>query len=344
MFEWKNRKVLVTGATGFIGSWLTESLVKKGADVTILFKKDDPIGLESIKHIEKKIKIKTGDVRDKNIVNKTLKDQEILFHLAAVTQVIYSIKNPTITAEVNIGGTLNILDGIRNSNEDQFLVFISTDKVYGEPKYTPIDEEHPLIGKSPYDATKIAADRLVYAFQLTYNLKSSIIRPSNVFGGRDSNILRAVPDFITSIINGKSPVIRTHGEHKRDYMYITDVVNGFLLVAEKMNISNGKCFNFGTGRPTTVNELAELIIKMSGNEKKIKSVVLGKPSPSEIDIQFLSYKKAENLLGWKPTVDLETGLQKTIEWYRKNIWWQDVMQKVLNYYNLYPSHKFSGFV
>ncbi len=329
---WKSKNVLVTGATGFIGSWLTETLVKNGANVKVLVNDKDPFGIDGIKHLEKNIKMVCGDIRDKELVGKLVENCEIVFHLAAITQVLYAIKNPGETIDVNVDGTFNVLEGIRKGNGDQFLVYVSTDKVYGEPKCLPIDEDHPLSAKSPYDASKVAADRLVYAYYVTYGIKETILRWSNAYGGRDANLLRAVPDFVTSILNNKPVIIRGNGKHVRDFMYVADIVNALLLAAKKQNVSCGEAFNFGTERPTSVEELASMVIQIFGSN--MKPVILGKDTPGEITTQYLSFRKAEKVLGWKPTIGLQRGLELTIDWYKENLWWQEVMKRVDNFYKL----------
>jgi len=213
-------------------------------------------------------------------------------------------------------------------------VFASTDKVYGEPKYNPIDEEHSLSSKSPYDASKVAADRLIHSYHTTYGIRGGIVRWSNTYGGRDANILRAVPDFVTSVINDKPPIIRGSGQHIRDYMYITDAINGMLSVAENFQSSNGEVFNLGTEKPNSVINLANLIIKLSGNENKLKPIILNKPTPGEIDKQYLSTEKAKKILGWEPKIDLKTGLKMTINWYKENRWWEKTMRRVNKFYGI----------
>jgi len=329
---WKSKNVLITGATGFIGSWLTETLVKNNANVTVLVKKNDPFRENAIKHLKKDIKIAYGDIRDERLIETLVKKREIIFHLAAITQVLYSIKNPEETIAVNLGGTFNTLEGMRKSNRNQFLVYVSTDKVYGEPKYLPIDENHPLSAESPYDATKVAADRLVYAYHRTYGIRATILRWSNTYGGRDANLLRAVPDFITSVLNNKPPVIRGHGKHLRDFLYINDVINAILLASEKQSSSNGEVFNLGTKKPTSINELANLIIKLSNC--KTKPIILGRDTPGEINRQYLEFEKAKKILGWEPKIDLEKGLKMAINWYKENSWWKNVMKRVNKFYGI----------
>ncbi len=328
MYKWDEKSVLVTGATGFIGSWLTESLVSKNASVSVFVKKDDPFGLHSIKHLKDKVKIFYGDIRDVNSLKDAIKNQEIVFHLAAVTQVIQSKMDPRETFEVNALGTLNVLESIRASANNPFLVHMSTDKVYGEPKFVPITEDHPLLAKSPYDASKVAAEKLVSSYNSTYDIYAGTARPSNNIGGRDANILRAVPNFVIALINNKSPTLRGNGKHVRDYIYVGDTVNGLLKIAETANKSNGEAFNFGTGRPTTSLELANMMINLVNPNNNLTPVILGEELIGEIDVQYLSYEKAKNVLEWEPTVKLEEALMRAISWYKENAKWQEIMRTV----------------
>ena len=329
---WTSKKVLVTGSNAFIGSWLTETLVREGANVTAFVKENEIIGTESIDHLKPGIRIIKGDILNREDIKKSIEGNEIVFHLAAITQVLYSIKNPVETVNVNVNGTLNLLEEMRKNKGDQFLIFASTDKVYGEPKYNPIDEDHTLSSKSPYDASKLAADRLVNSYNISYGVKSSIVRWSNTYGGRDSNILRTVPDFITSLINNRPPVIRGDGKNVRDYMHVSDAVNGILTVAEKYKVSNAQSFNLGTGKPTSLKDLAELIIKLFGKKEKMKPVIRGKKTSGEINIQYLSSKKAKRILQWQSEIKLKKGLIDTIDWYKKNTEWQKVMKRSEQFY------------
>lgn len=332
--SWKDKKVAITGATGFIGSWLTEDLVNKGAEVTILVKKDSPRGVRVLGKYSDKVNVIYGDVREYDTMKAFVSDKDYIFHLAAITQVLYSAANPVATFNIDANGTLNILEAIRSSKSSPFLVFQSTDKVYGEPSYVPIDERCGLSSKSPYDASKIAADRLVNSYFTSYGLKGTILRPSNVIGGRDANIWRAVPDFVLSIINNKPPKIRGNGKHIRDYTYVSDTVAAIRLAAEKQARSNGEVFNIGTGKPTSVLELAKTLIKVSGMEKTMKPIILDKNTPSEIYRQYLASAKAKRLLGWVPKVSLKEGLKKTLGWYRQNLWWTSVIKDVEKYYSI----------
>ena len=330
---WQDKRILVTGATGFIGSWLTEELVRRNSMVTIFVRKEDPLGTDAVAHLLDKIKIIYGDIKDIDSIKNAVINQDIIFHLAAYSQVINSLINPIEAMGVNATGTLNLLESIRKSKSDPIFIFSSTDKVYGEPKYLPIDEKHPLNAKSPYDASKLAADRLTFSYHIAYDIKAIISRWSNVIGGRDANYLRALPDFIITMLKNKPPAIRGNGKHIRDYMYVTDAINGVLLLAEKNSQVKGEAFNFGTERPTSVIDLANLVIKYMNFGNKLEPVILNKSTPGEISGQYLTAKKAVNELKWKPHVDLESGIKLTIEWYRKNSWWLDVIERVKHYYD-----------
>lgn len=327
--DWKGKSVLVTGATGFLGSWLTERLVKEGASVSALVEKECT-RKACISHLSG-VKQITGDVRDPELMGKIVRNKDTVFHLAAITQVIYAIKNPFETFDVNLNGTLNILEALRK-NEGPFLVYMSTDKVYGEPKRLPIEADDPLSAKSPYDASKLAADRACYSYHKTYGTKLSIARSSNIYGGREANELRAVPDFVRSLLRLQPPVIRGSGIHERDFIYVDDIVNGLVSVAENSSKTNGEAFVFGTGRPVSILELAKISIKCSG--LKMEPTVLGKPTPGEIDKQYVSYKKAREILGWQPKTSLEKGLSLTLKWYRENPWIEDVIKATSERYNI----------
>lgn len=328
-----DKRVLVTGATGFIGSWLTESLIEEGADVSVLINRADPLGTGGIAHVMNKVKSFYGDITKADSVGRALKDQETVFHLAALTQVIHSFTLARDFFDVNAMGTLNMLEGLRKSKSLDFLVFSSTDKVYGEPRYVPMDEQHTLSAKSPYDASKLAGDVMVQSYNSTYGLPAGRTRWSNTIGGRDSNILRAVPDFVTSIMHRKPPTIRGDGKQIRDYIYVSDAVSGIMSVARNKNKTNGEVFNLGTERPTSVIQMANLVIEKMGMKGKMRPVVLGKNNLGEIDKQYLSAKKAREKLGWSPKVSLEDGVGKTVEWYRAHPEWYDVMMKVKKYWD-----------
>jgi CDP-glucose 4,6-dehydratase len=336
---WEGKRVLITGGNGFIGSWLTERVVGMGAKATILIRKESPVGLDSVKDAAKKAKVVRGDLRDAPLMEKVCQEQDVILHLAAVTQVLYSISHPRETVDIDVDGTLNILEAMRKKNDKAFLVFTSTDKVYGEPDYLPIDEKHPLSAKSPYDASKLAADRLVYSYHVTYGIRESTSRCSNVIGGRDANILRAIPSFVYFLMRSCRPVIRTGGKHLRDYMFVDDAVRAIMLLAEKQEKSAGRAFNFGTGRPTSVAELGNLVAAEFG--PGLEPIVRGKDVPGEISRQYLSSRLAERELGWKSAIPLEDGVKRAVEWYRKNPQWLDTIRRCASHYG-YDIEKIYG--
>ena len=334
------KHVLVTGASGFIGSWLTEALLEEGADVSVLIDNSGAIGTSGIDHIMKRVRPFYGNLTDCGSLGKAIKDQETIFHLGALTQVLHSFRIPNEFFNVNATGTLNLLEEARKAESLEFFVFSSTDKVYGEPQYLPIDEKHQLSSKSPYDTSKLISDILVDSFHNTYGIPSGKTRWSNTIGGRDTNILRAVPDFVTSIMNGRPPTIRGDGKHVRDYLYVTDAVSGILDVARKKNKSNGETFNLGTEAPTNVLEIANLVIEKMGSSGKMRPVVLGENNPGEIKTQYLSSKKARDVLGWSPKVKLDDGIAMSIKWYKSHPEWYNVMQRVRSYWDAKTSQTF----
>lgn len=328
----EGKKVAITGANGFVGSWLTETLVNKGANVTILLKKNSIVGRRSIRSVVEDLSIVYGDIREVKPIKELVKDNDIIFHLAAITQVIYANNRPVEIFDINANGTLNLLEAIRASKNTPFVVHMSTDKVYGEPKSLPIDESQPLLGKSPYDVSKLAADCLVHSYNMTYGMRSSIIRCSNIIGGRDSNFLRIVPDIIRAIIKNEQPKIRGDGTNLRDYMYVMDAVNALMLVAEKQRLSDGETFNIGTEKPTSVLDITNMIIRIAGKYEMVKPKILNKNLIGEIDKQYLSSKKARSTLGWKPKYSLENSIRETVDWYIRNLWWQEVLNDKISYY------------
>jgi len=311
---------------------LTEELVKTGAHVTVLAKPNDPAGMESIKHLLGNLNVLHGDINSIDVCREAVKHQDLVFHLAAETQVAYCLKFPRRAFKVNALGTLNLLEAIRVSSSDPFMLHASTDKVYGDPQYLPIDENHPLNPKSPYEASKLAGEKLVEAWHSSYGVRCCILRWSNTIGGRDANYLRIVPDVISSLLSGQAPIIRGTGKHVRDYMYVDDTVKSLFAVASNVQECDGQVFNVGTGKPTTVIELTELLIKLMGYEGKVKLAVLNRQIKGEIDTQYLSSKKIRGKLGFVPRFDLESSLRLTIEWYRRNPWWLGVMTKVREHY------------
>jgi CDP-glucose 4,6-dehydratase len=317
--DWEGKNVLVTGAGGFVGSWLSESLIEKQANVVALLKDDAPDILLRYSGIYSKLKaVIKGDIIDSSIIKKVFADYDIdtCFHLAAQAIVGIANSSPIPTFETNIMGTWNILETARVAESVERVVVASSDKCYGEPIKLPITEDHPLIASYPYDASKACADILSRTYAKTYGLPIGVTRCCNIYGGGDINFSRIVPDSVHSVLLNKNPIIRSDGTPVRDFIFIADAVSAYLILAENLekNGIKGEAFNFGSNSPITILNLVNKIIRIS--EKNLKPEIIGKNKPeAEIDAQYLSSEKAEKLLNWRPKVSLENGLKETIRWY-----------------------------
>jgi len=314
---WKNKKVLVTGYDGFLGAHLTKKLLEfeaKIVGIDIAKKKTYPI----LKNLQKKVETIKGDVAHLTLVNKIIEKYrpEIIFHLAAQAIVGEAVNIPIRTFKSNIEGTWNILEACKRKKFIEGVVVASSDKAYGEHKLLPYKEETPLRGIYPYDVSKSCADLLANTYFKTYSIPVCVTRCGNIFGPGDLHFSRIIPDAMRSIIKNKRFVIRSDGRFTRDYIYVEDVVRGYILLAEKMKKFklSGQSFNFSNERPLTVLELFKKITEVSGRYN-LKPRVLNRVK-YEIKHQYLSSKKARKMLGWKPECVLEEGLIKTLQWYR----------------------------
>lgn len=313
---WKNKNVFVTGCTGLLGSWMVKYLVEAGSNVVGLIRDWVPKSKLLLDGSMDKINVVRGCIEDYSIIERVIGEYEIdtVFHLAAQTIVCIANRNPLSTFESNIKGTWNILEACRRSQNVGKIIVASSDKAYGDQEKLPYDEETPLEGRHPYDVSKSCADLLCRAYFETYRLPVCITRCGNFYGGGDLNFNRIVPGTIKSIINNKAPVIRSDGTYIRDYFYIEDAVEAYLLLVEKMDNRqiHGEAFNFSNEFQINVIELVEKILKIMGS--KLEPVILGKAS-NEIKHQYLSSQKARKILGWMPKYNLESGLRKTIKFY-----------------------------
>ena len=313
---WKDRNVFVTGCTGLFGSWLTRALVERGANVTGLIRDLVPKSNLNWSGFNDKITIVRGEIEDYFLLERTINEYEIdtVFHLAAQTIVTIANRNPLSTFEANIKGTWNILEACRRAPLVRAVVVASSDKAYGEQEKLPYDENTPLAGRHPYDVSKSCADLLYRAYFETYKLPVCVTRCGNFYGGGDLNFNRIVPGTIHSVSNNEPPVIRSDGTLVRDYFYIEDAVEAYLLLAEKMENKeiHGEAFNFSNELQITVSEIVGKILEVMGSN--LKAVMLNEAA-NEITHQYLSAKKGKEMLGWKPRYTLEEGLEKTIEWY-----------------------------
>jgi NAD dependent epimerase/dehydratase len=318
MVSWNNKRVLVTGAGGFIGSHLTEFLVEQGAQVRALVHYN-AFGrwgwLDRSPHL-KDIDVVAGDLTDRDSVLQAVKDREIVFHLGALIAIPYSYHAPLSYIRTNIEGTLNILQTSRDVGVER-LVHTSTSEVYGTAQYVPIDEKHPLKGQSPYAASKIGADKMAEAFHLSFNTPVVTVRPFNTFGPRQS--MRAIiPTIIVQCLN-EDTIHLGNLSPTRDFNFVSNTVDGFLLAASEP-AALGQTVNLGSGREISVGDLANLIAKMVGKPIKIESEDQRlRPQGSEVERLLAGNALAQKLLGWKSKVSLEEGLSRTIGWIKENL-------------------------
>jgi dTDP-glucose 4,6-dehydratase len=318
LVNWNNKRVLVTGAGGFIGSHLTERLVKEGAQVRAMvhYNSFGRWGWLDHSSLLKEIDVVAGDLTDRDSVRQAVKNREILFHLGALITIPYSYHAPLSYIHTNIEGTLNVLQTSRDEGVER-IVHTSTSEVYGTAQYVPIDEKHPLKGQSPYAASKIGADKMAEAFYLSFNTPVTTVRPFNTFGPRQS--MRAIiPTIIVQCLLGDT--IQLGNLHPtRDLNYVSNTVDGFLLAASE-SAALGQTINLGSGREISIGDLANLIAKLIG--KPIKIETKGerlRPKGSEVERLMADNALAQKLLGWKPKVDLEEGLSRTIDWIKDNL-------------------------
>jgi len=315
---WQHKNVFVTGATGFLGSWLTKFLVDEKANVTALVRDIVPASHLYRSGYADKINVVRGGLEDYHTLERAFGEYEIdtVFHLGAQTIVEIANRNPLSTFESNIKGTWNVLEAARRSPLVRKIVVASSDKAYGVHKELPYDEEKPLQGKHPYDVSKSAADLIAHMYYNSYKLPVAITRCGNFFGGGDLNFNRIIPGTIRSVLHGETPVIRSDGNYIRDYFYIEDAAHAYLALAEKMDDKNvhGHAFNFSNEIQMTVTQVVEKILEQMGSS--LKPTILA-VAENEIPHQYLSSEKARRVLGWKPKYNFEEALAKTVDWYKE---------------------------
>jgi len=315
------KKILVTGSDGFIGSHLTEELVKAGYQVKafVYYNSFNTWGwLDTLpSDVMKNIEIFQGDVRDPNGVKEAMKETAAVFHLAALIAIPFSYHSPDTYVDTNIKGTLNILQAAREQDLERVLV-TSTSEVYGTAQYVPMDEKHPFQGQSPYSATKIGADRLAESFYRSFQLPVSIVRPFNTFGPRQS--ARAViPTIITQLLAGKEKIHLGSLTPTRDFNYVKDTVNGFIKIYESER-TIGEEINIATQHEISIGELAEeLIRQINPNAKIVCDEERLRPEKSEVNRLLGSNKKIKELTDWKPVYSFEEGLSETISFFKDNM-------------------------
>jgi NAD dependent epimerase/dehydratase len=330
--ELKSKRVLITGADGFIGSHLAEKLLDENCSVKafVYYNSFNSFGwLDSFpKYKLDNIDIFSGDVRDPNGIRKAVKDVDIVFHLAALIGIPFSYHSPDSYVDTNIKGTLNILQASRDAGIEKVLV-TSTSEVYGTAQYVPIDEKHPKQGQSPYSATKIGADAIAESFYKSFGLPVVIVRPFNTYGPRQS--ARAViPTVITQLVRGRKKINIGSLHPTRNFNYVTDICNGFIALAECDN-AIGREINIGSGQEISVGDLAKLIISLINPDAELISEDKRKrPSKSEVERLLCDSSLIQKLTGWQPEVSLRDGLMKTIKWFKNPHNLQRYKQNIYN--------------
>jgi len=316
-----SHKVMVTGADGFIGSHLTEELVKAGEKVTAfcLYNSFGQLGwIDTLpKEIRSEIEIFTGDVRDPNGVRTAMRGQEHVYHLAALIAIPFSYHSPDSYVDTNIKGTLNVLNAARELGTQRVMV-TSTSEVYGTALYVPIDEKHPYQGQSPYSATKIGADRLAESFYRSFDLPVSIVRPFNTYGPRQSQ--RAViPTIITQLLAGQTEIKLGKLSPTRDFNYVKDTARGFMAIAN-CEAAIGQEINIATGVEHSIGDLAnELIAQINPAARIVCEEERLRPEKSEVNRLLGDATKIMTMTDWRPQYTFEQGLAETIEFLRNNL-------------------------
>jgi UDP-glucose 4-epimerase len=310
-------KILITGAAGFLGSHLSEKFVNEG---NVVYGLDNLMNgnFNNIRTISHKSNFKfiQDDICHNEAYSKLPTDFDAIIHLAAQIHVDRSIVDPQETFKINVEGTLKILEFAR-INDIEKILFASTSEVYGSAQYVPMDENHPLLAKHPYGVSKVAADRLCYSYNETYNLGVDIVRCFNFFGPRQKDIGfgSVIGIFINRVIRNKPPIIYGDGNQTRDYMFVKDAVSAYDKVLKATGNVGRNGINFGTGQEITLNKIAELVIRHAADNKDLKAVYAD-ARPVEVDRFFADTSKASKLLGFKPGVDFEQGLALTVDWYK----------------------------
>ena len=317
--SWRGESVLVTGATGMVGSWLVRRLLTEGAEVAVLVRDWDPRSELIRSGDSESCRVVQGALEDYASLERAISEHEtgIVFHLGAQALVGVALRSPLPTFESNIRGSYNLLEACRvHRGIVKSLVVASSDKAYGDSELLPYTEDMPLQGRHPYDVSKSCTDLLAHTYAHTYGLPLAIARCGNIYGGGDLNWSRIVPGTIRAALEGRAPVLRSDGTNLRDYIFVEDVVDAYLALAlhsREVGIQ-GEAFNFSPESRLSVLEITRAVLKAMGREDLEPQIQAS--AEAEIQDQYLDSAKARNLLGWKPAHNLSSGLAKTLQWYR----------------------------
>ncbi len=316
---WQYRNVLVTGCTGFLGGWVVQELLARGAKPVGLVRDWVPRSRTLTEDLLSRVVVVRGTLEDQSLLERALNEYEIdtVLHLAAQAVVSTANRNPVSTFESNIRGTWTLLEACRRVGTVKGIVVASSDKAYGAQARLPYAEDSPLMGRFPYDVSKSCADLLAQSYAATYGLPVAVTRCGNFFGGGDLNFSRIVPGTILSVLRNEPPVIRSDGTPTRDYLYVRDGALAYLLLAEaiRQRAIAGEAFNFSYELPLTAGEMVDRILALMGRTD-LKPVIRDEAT-NEIPHQYLSSRRAREVLEWQPAFGLDQGLKDTIAWYRQ---------------------------
>jgi CDP-glucose 4,6-dehydratase len=324
--SWRDKSIFVTGAQGFIGSWLVSRMLDEGARVVVL-RRDIPAESRfGIEGLEERCDVVLGDLVDYESLVRALNEYEVkaVFHLGAQTIVGTANRSPLSTYETNIRGTYLLLEACRAvgvvGDGIERVVVASSDKAYGSHDELPYSEDFALQPRYPYDVSKAATDMIARSYAVTYGLPVAVTRLANVYGGGDFNFSRIVPDTARSLVRGDRPVIRSDGTPERDYIYAPDAVDAYLAIARSLDdpAMHGRAWNAGAGRPYSVKEIVSRLIAVSGRDAEPDIQGEGTPH-GEIDRQFLDSSRIRDELGWEPRWELDDGLRETWTWYERHL-------------------------
>jgi CDP-glucose 4,6-dehydratase len=312
------RRAFVTGAYGLVGCWLVKALLESGTEVIALRYEPAPLSALAVEGLEESVTAIDGDCRDAALLDRALSEHEVdsVFHLAAQTIVGDSERSPASTFDVNVRGTWTVLEACRRRGVERVVVAAS-DKAYGAQGALPYRENQPLLATYPYEVSKAAADMVARSYFHTYGLPVAVTRFANVYGGGEMHTSRLIPEAIAAALSGRRPVIRSDGSPERDYLYAEDAAAAYLAIAGALahGFGRGEAFNAGSGRPRSVLEVVGLVCRIAG--AGVEPDVRGSGNPrGEIDRQYVDASKLTETTGWRPRVELEEGLRRTMEWYR----------------------------
>ncbi len=318
---WNGRNVFVTGASGLLGSWMTEELVNRGANVTCLVRDWVPESRLVSSGFISRVNVVRGALEDYDTLARALNEYEIdsVFHLGAQTIVGTALRAPLSTFEANIRGTWNVMEACRVNPKVERVVVASSDKAYGEQEQLPYTEDEPLNSKYPYDVSKTCSEFIAVSYFHTYQTPVAITRCGNLYGGGDLNFNRLIPGTIRSVLRDEAPIIRSDGKFIRDYFFVREAVDAYLTLAERLPDErfNGEAFNFSTETPVSVLELVDQILKLMDKTHLVPKVL--NEASREIPKQYLSCEKAKRLLDWQSKFSLNDGLRETIDWYQTRL-------------------------